>query len=240
MSADNPQRRALDGKRIAFLAAPEGAEELELSAPWRAVEDAGGAPRLISTRPGAIRLFRHLDRAGRVPADLTVADASPADYDGLVLPGGVASADHLRRDEQAVAFTRRLLEAGAPVAAIGHAAWTLIEAGAVPGRRLTSTRSLATDLRNAGAVWVDAPVVVDGGLITSRGPEDLPAFCAAIVGGLARGSHKPPARKLDLRAETEAYQALLEGHRADPDDEELYCDMVKARAAMEVAWIAEM
>jgi protease I len=240
MSGENPQRRALEGKRIAFLAAPEGAEELELSAPWRAVEDAGGAPRLISTRPGAIRLFRHLDRAGHRSVDETLANAGPTGYDGLVLPGGIANADHLRRDEQAVAFVRTLLEAGAPVAAIGHALWTLIEAGAVPGRRLTSSRSLATDLRNAGAIWVDAPVVADGGLISSRGPEDLPAFCAAIVGELARGARKPPARKLDLRAETEAYQALLEGHRADPDDEELYSDMVKARAAMEVAWIAEM
>jgi protease I len=240
MTFDDTQRRGLDGKRIAFLVAPEGAEELELTAPWRAIEDAGGAAELVSTRAGAIRLFRHLDRAGRRRVDRAAAEADPADYDGLVLPGGVANADHVRGHAAAVAFTRALLEGGAPVAAIGHAAWTLIEAGAVAGRRLTSSPSLATDLRNAGAVWVDAPVVRDGGLITSRGPEDLPAFCAAVVAELARPTRRPQARRLDLRAEIEAYQALLEGHRADPDDEELYTDMVKARAAMEVAWISGM
>src|SRR3954454_7919127 len=171
----------LNGKTIAFLVAPEGIEQVELTEPWAAVEKAGGRPQLLSTRSGEVQAFDHLDKADTFPVDATVAGADPATYDGLVLPGGVANPDALRMDEDAVAFVRSFVEAGRPVAAICHAPWILVEADVVRGRRMTSWPSLQTDLRNAGADWVDEELVVDGNLITSRKPDDLDAFCAAIV-----------------------------------------------------------
>jgi protease I len=166
----------LSGKTIAFLVAPEGIEQIELTDPWQAVEKAGGTPRLVSTKAGSVQAFHHLDKADTFDVDDVVADADPAAYDGLVLPGGVANPDALRMDKQAVDFVRSFFESGRPVAAICHAPWSLVEAGVVEGRTLTSWPSLQTDLRNAGATWVDEEVVVDGNLVTSRKPDDLAAF----------------------------------------------------------------
>ncbi|MGH4030110.1 type 1 glutamine amidotransferase domain-containing protein [Actinomycetota bacterium Odt1-20B] len=171
--------------RIAFLTAPEGVEQIELTDPWQAVTDAGGEPVLVSTAPGQVRAFHHLDRADAFPVQEVVGEASAADFDGLVLPGGVANPDHLRTDERAVAFVREFFERGKPVAAICHAPWTLVEADVLHGRTLTSWPSLRTDIRNAGGDWVDEQVkVCDGGpstLITSRRPDDLKAFCEAFL-----------------------------------------------------------
>lgn len=175
----------LDGKTIAFLVAPEGVEQVELTEPWRAVRDAGGTPRLISTDPGEVHGFRHLDRADTFPVDDVVDRVSARDFDGLVLPGGVANPDYLRTRPAAVRFAKEFFDAGKPVAAICHAPWTLIEADVVRGRTLTSWPSLRTDLRNAGATWVDEEVVIcdqaPATLVTSRRPDDLKAFCQATV-----------------------------------------------------------
>jgi deglycase len=171
----------LNGKTIAFLVASEGVEQVELTEPWSAVEKAGGTPRLLSVESGKVQAFNHLDKADTFDVDVVVADADPASYDGLVLPGGVANPDALRTDQDAVTFVREIVASGTPVAAICHAAWTLAEADVVRGRRLTSWPSLQTDLRNAGAEWVDEEVVVDGRLVTSRKPDDLPAFNEAMV-----------------------------------------------------------
>jgi len=171
----------LTGRTIAFLVATEGVEQVELTEPWAAVEDAGGTPRLLSLEAGKVQAFDHLDKADTFPVDAVVADADPESYDGLVLPGGVANPDALRMDEDAVAFVREFFDSDRPVAAICHAPWTLAEADVVRNRRLTSWPSLQTDLRNAGAQWVDAEVVVDGNLVTSRKPDDLPAFNHAML-----------------------------------------------------------
>src|ERR687894_2454655 len=179
----------LKDKRIAFLVAPEGTEQVELTEPWKAVEEAGGSPELLSTESGQIQAFNHLDKADTFTVDRTVSEADPSDYDGLVLPGGVANPDLLRMDEDAVAFVRAFFEQAKPVAAICNAPWTLIEAGVVDGRKLTSWPSLQTDLRNAGATWVDEEVVVDEGLVTSRNPGDLPGFCAKAIEEIAEGVH---------------------------------------------------
>src|SRR3954452_24467103 len=171
----------LNDKTIAFLVAPEGIEQVELTEPWAAVEKAGGRPQLLSTKSGEVQAFDHLDKADTFPVDTTVADGEPASYDGLVLPGGVTNPDALRMDDDAVAFVRAFVESERPVAAICHAPWTLVEADVVRGRRMTSWPSLQTDLRNAGAEGGDEEVVVDGRLVTSRKPDDLPAFNEAMV-----------------------------------------------------------
>ena len=175
----------LKGKRIAFVMANEGVEQVELTEPWKAVREAGGEPTLVATDPGKVQAFDHLDKADVFEVDLTTAAADPSAFDGVVLPGGVANPDQLRGDEDAVAFVRDFLRTGRPLAAICHAPWTLVEADVVDGRRMTSWPSLRTDLRNAGADWVDEEVVVDGNLITSRKPDDLPAFCRAVVDAMA-------------------------------------------------------
>ncbi|MFZ3560913.1 MULTISPECIES: type 1 glutamine amidotransferase domain-containing protein [unclassified Streptomyces] len=173
--------------RIAFLVAPEGAEQVELTDPWQAVRDAGGEPVLVSTKQGEIQAFDHLDKADKFPVDRTVADlSSSADgFDALVLPGGVANPDLLRTDPDAVAFVRDFFTRGLPVAAICHAPWTLIEADVVRDRTLTSYPSLATDIRNAGGTWVDEQVKVctagPNVLVTSRRPDDLKAFDAELL-----------------------------------------------------------
>jgi protease I len=171
----------LTGKTIAFLMATEGIEQVELTEPWNAVEEAGGTPKLLSVEAGKVQAFHHLDKGDTFAVDTVVGDADPTSYDGLVLPGGVANPDALRTDEDAVAFVREFVESDRPVAAICHAPWTLVEADVVRGKRMTSWPSLRTDLRNAGAEWVDEEVVVDGRLVTSRKPDDLPAFNDAMV-----------------------------------------------------------
>lgn len=178
----------VQGKKVAFLTAPEGVERVELTTPWDAITDAGADPVLISTRPGAVQTFDHLDKAGELKVDRTVADSTVEVYDALVLPGGVANPDALRMDSDAVAFVRDFVASGKPVAAICHAGWMLAEAGVAEGRRLTSWPSLQTDLRNAGADWVDKPLVTDGNLITSRKPDDLPSFTNAVLEALAHGA----------------------------------------------------
>jgi protease I len=179
----------LDGKTIAFLAT-DGVEQVELTKPWEAVREAGGTPELISLEDGEIQGFEHLDKGDTFSVDRTAAAADAGAYDGLVLPGGVANPDFLRADKAAVAFVRAFFDAGKPVAAICHGPWTLIDAGVVEGRTLTSWPSLRTDLRNAGATWVDEEVHVDSGLVTSRNPDDLPAFCAKLVEEIAEGVHE--------------------------------------------------
>jgi protease I len=175
----------LAGRRIAFLTANEGIEQVELTEPWRAVQEAGGTPELLAPEAGTAQAFNHLDKADTFPVDRVVGDADPADYDGLVLPGGVANPDRLRMEPAAVAFVRAMFQAGQPAAVICHGPWTLVEADLVRGRTLTSWPSLQTDIRNAGGTWADAAVQVctDGPnvLVTSRKPDDLPAFCARLV-----------------------------------------------------------
>ena len=170
----------LEGRTIAFLAT-DGVEEVELTAPWNAVKEAGGTPVLVAPKGGEIQAFRHLDKGERFRVDRELAQASAADYDGLVLPGGVANPDALRTEERAVSFVREFFEADKPVAAICHAPWLLVEAGVVKGRTLTSWPSLRTDIENAGGVWVDRELQVEQKLVTSRKPDDLPAFTRALV-----------------------------------------------------------
>jgi protease I len=192
----------LQGKKVAFLVANEGVEQVELTEPWKAVEQAGGTPELIAPESGQVQAFEHLDKADSFDADHAVSEVDPDDYDGLVLPGGVANPDNLRTHEDAVAFVRGFFERGKPVAAICHAPWTLIEADVVRGRRLTSWPSVQTDLRNAGADWVDEEVVVDEGLVTSRKPDDLPAFCAKAVEEICEGRHEGQARQAATASST--------------------------------------
>jgi protease I len=186
----------LQGKRIGFVAAPEGVEQVELTEPWKAVESEGGRPELLSTEEGRIQAFNHLDKGSTFPVDRTVSAASPSDYDALVLPGGVANPDFLRMDEDAVSFIRGFFEEAKPVAVICHGPWTLVEADVVKGRKLTSWPSLKTDIRNAGGTWVDEEVVVDQGLVSSRKPDDLPAFCAKLVEEIVEGKHEAQRRSV--------------------------------------------
>jgi protease I len=180
----------LQGKKIAFVVAPEGAEQVELTEPWKAVENEGGEPELLSTEEGQVQAFNHLDKGDTFKVDRTLAGASPSDYDALVLPGGVASPDSLRMDDNAVRFIRGFFEQAKPVAVICHGPWTLVEADVLHGRKITSWPSLRTDIRNAGGNWVDEEVVVDEGLVSSRKPDDLPAFCAKLVEEFCEGVHE--------------------------------------------------
>jgi protease I len=178
---------ALEGKKIAFLVAQEGIEQVELTEPWKAVQQGGGRPELLVAGGDAkqVQAFNHLDKADTFDVDQPVSRADAADYDGLVLPGGVANGDEVRMDPDAVAFAKAFLEGGKPVAVICHGPWVLVETGDLRGRRMTSWPSLQTDIRNAGAEWVDEEVVVDtngpGPLVSSRKPDDLPAFTKAIA-----------------------------------------------------------
>jgi protease I len=166
----------LQGKTIAFAVANEGIEQVELTEPWNAVKNAGGTPRLVSLESG-----NHLDKAETFDVDETFDGASVDDYDGLVLPGGVANPDALRMNEKAVSFIGSFVSNDKPVAVICHGPWTLVEADVVRGRTLTSWPSLRTDITNAGGNWVDEEVAVDGNLVSSRKPDDLPAFCSKLI-----------------------------------------------------------
>jgi protease I len=181
--------QSIDGKRVAFLVANEGVEQIELTRPWDAISEAGAENVLIAPEAGEVQAFNHLDRGDTFEATVAVADADPEDYDALVLPGGVANPDQLRTDDGAIAFARKFFEDGKPVAAICHAPWTLVEADVVRGRTLTSWPSLQTDIRNAGGNWVDEEVHVDSGLVSSRKPDDLDAFCAKAIEEIAEGVH---------------------------------------------------
>src|SRR3712207_5676852 len=176
----------LNGLKVAVLAT-DGVEQVELDRPWQALKEAGAEPELVSLEAGEITAYEHIDKGDRKKVDTTVADADPDDYAALLLPGGVINGDFVRADADAVAFVKAFFDAGKPVAAICHAPWVLAEADVVKGRRMTSWPSLQTDLRNAGAEWVDEEVVVDGNLVTSRKPDDLDAFDAAMVEQFAAG-----------------------------------------------------
>jgi len=184
----------LQGKRVAFLAT-DMVEQVELTEPWKAVQDEGATPELVSLEDGEIQGFNHYDKGDTFKVDRTVEEASADDYDALVIPGGVGNPDTLRLDENAVEFTRQFFEQGKPVGVICHGPWMLVEAGVVRGRTVTSWPSLRTDIRNAGGKWVDQEVVVDHGLVTSRKPDDLPAFNAKIVEEFAEGRHAEQAEK---------------------------------------------
>ena len=171
----------ISGRRIAVLAT-DGVEEVELTEPVKALRQASATVSIVSLEPGEFQAMQQdVHPSSKISVDQTVAAADASDYDGLVLPGGTTNPDKLRMDEQAVAFVRQFVDAGKPIAAICHGPWTLIDAGGVRGHRMTSWPSLRTDLRNAGATWVDETCVRDGKLVTSRNPGDLPAFCTAIV-----------------------------------------------------------
>ena len=171
-------------KKVAFLVASEGIEQVELTEPWKAVTDAGHEAVMLALDSGTVQMFNHLDKADTQPVDHKVSEARVDDYDALVLPGGVANPDALRQDQDAVRFIKEFVASGKPVAAICHAPWTLVEADRVKGKRLASWPSLQTDIRNAGGEWADEEVVVDGNLITSRNPDDIPAFNKALLDAL--------------------------------------------------------
>ncbi|MET0562307.1 MAG: type 1 glutamine amidotransferase domain-containing protein [Gaiellaceae bacterium] len=182
----------LQGKRVAFLAT-DMVEQVELTEPWKAVKDAGGTPELVSLEEGEIQGFNHYDKADTFKVDRTVEEARAEDYDALVIPGGVGNPDTMRTHENAVQLVRDFFEQGKPVGVICHGPWMLVEAGVVGGRKVTSWPSLQTDIRNAGGDWVDQEVVVDNGLVTSRKPDDLPAFNEKIVEEFCEGRHEQQA-----------------------------------------------
>jgi len=179
----------LNGKRVAILAT-DMVEQVELVEPRKAVEEAGADVELVSLETGEIQGFNHYDKADAFPVDKAVGDVSADDYDALLLPGGVGNPDTLRMDDDAVRFVRDFYEQGKPIAAICHAPWMLVEAGIARDHTLTSFGSLQTDVRNAGGKWVDEELVVDDGIVTSRSPDDLPAFCPKVIEEFAEGTHQ--------------------------------------------------
>jgi protease I len=181
--------KTLEGKRIAFLAT-DGVEQSEFIQPWEAVKAAGAEAELVSLEAGEIQAMNHDEKGEKLDVDKTTADAKPDDYDGLVLPGGVANPDRLRMDKKAVRFVKGFFEQKKPVAAICHGPWLLVEAGILKGRTVTSWPSLKTDITNAGGAWVDEEVHVDNGLVTSRKPDDLDAFCAKAIEEFREGKHQ--------------------------------------------------
>jgi protease I len=182
----------ISGRKVAFIAC-DGVEQVELTEPWKAVEQAGAKPELISAEPGEIQGVNGMDKADRFPVQRTFADATADEYDALVIPGGVKNPDLMRMDTDAVNLVKRFMESGKPVAAICHGPWMLVEADALHGRTITSWPSLQTDVRNAGGMWVDEEVHTDRGLVTSRKPDDLPAFCAKLIEEIAEGVHQRQA-----------------------------------------------
>jgi protease I len=193
----------LEGKRVAFLAT-DMVEQVELTEPWKAVRDEGARVELISLEEGKIQAFNHYDKGDEFAVDRTVEEASASDYDALVIPGGVGNPDTMRGDENAVSFVRDFFEQGKPVGVICHGPWMLVEAGVVRGRKVTSWPTLQTDIRNAGGEWVDEEVVVDQGLVTSRKPDDLPAFTKKIVEEFCEGRHEEQAQKTQVEVHADA------------------------------------
>jgi deglycase len=189
----------LQGKKIAFIAT-DMVEEVELTKPWEAVEEAGGQPELVSIETGEIQAFNHYDKSNTYTVDKDFSTARVGDYDGLVIPGGVGNPDTMRADDDAVEFVRSFFEAGKPVAVICHGPWMLVEADVVRGRKVTSWPSIKTDIQNAGGNWVDEEVVVDQGLVTSRKPDDLPAFCKKMVEEFCEGVHSGQREKTTASA----------------------------------------
>ncbi|HEX5593429.1 MAG TPA: type 1 glutamine amidotransferase domain-containing protein [Solirubrobacterales bacterium] len=188
----------LQGKKIAFLTANEGVEQVELVEPQKAVREAGAETELLAPEAGEVQAFNHLDKGDTFDVDRTVGEADASEYDGLVLPGGVANPDQLRTKPEALEFVKGFFAAGKPVGVICHGPWTLIDAGVAEGRTLTSWPSLETDLRNAGANWVDEEVHVDQGLVSSRKPDDLEAFNAKIVEEFTEGVHEGQREKSNV------------------------------------------
>jgi deglycase len=184
----------LQGKRVAFLAT-DMVEQVELTEPWQAVKDEGATVELVSLEEGEIQSFNHYDKADKFKVDRTVEEAQADDYDALVIPGGVGNPDTMRMDENAVQFVRDFFEQGKPVGVICHGPWMLVEAGVVRDRKVTSWPGIQTDIRNAGGNWVDAEVVVDQGLVTSRKPDDIPAFNEKIIEEFCEGRHEQQAAK---------------------------------------------
>jgi protease I len=182
----------LDGKKVAILAT-DGVEQIELTEPRKAVEQEGADVTLISLDEGEFQGFNHLDKGDTFTAGKAVKDVSADDFDALLLPGGVANPDFLRTDEDAVGFVRDFASSGKPIGVICHGPWTLVEADVLKGRQITSWPSLKTDIRNAGGNWADEEVIVDNGLVSSRKPDDLPAFCAKVVEEFAEGRHEAAA-----------------------------------------------
>jgi protease I len=186
--------KKLQGKKVAILAA-DMVERVELEKPRKALEDAGAETTLISLKPGEIQAFDHFDPANKHRVDRTAEEVDASDYDALMIPGGVGNPDQLRGDENVVSFVRDFFEQGKPVAAICHAPWVLVEAGVVKGRKITSWPTLQTDIRNAGGNWVDEEVVVDQGLVTSRKPDDIPAFNEKMIEEFCEGKHTAQREK---------------------------------------------
>ncbi len=191
----------LNGKKVAILVA-DGFEQVEMTEPRKALQQAGAGTVLISLKTGKVQGWKHTQWGDSFDVDVAIADARPHDYDALLLPGGVMNPDKLRRDPDVIGFVRSFMEAHKPIAAICHGPWTLIETGLIRGRELTSYESIQTDLKNAGAKWVDRPVVVDNGLVTSRKPDDIPQFNAKMIEEFAEGAH--PAIN-EPEAHTQAY-----------------------------------
>jgi protease I len=187
----------LSGKRVAILAT-DGVEQAELMEPMQALKDAGAHPVLVSPKDGAIKAWQHDHWGDEIPVDMKLSDARADDFEALMLPGGVMNADHLRMDKTAVQFVKDIFAAGKPIAAICHAPWMLVEAGVVTGRTLTSWPSLETDIRNAGGDWVDREVVTDQGLVTSRKPDDIPAFNRKMIEEFAEGTHDRPRHHANI------------------------------------------
>jgi len=178
----------LSGHRVAILAT-DGVEQVELTEPRKALDDAGATTKVVSPADGEIKAWQHDHWGDKIPVDISLADANADDFDALMLPGGVMNPDHLRQDERAVRFVREFFESGKPIAAICHGPWLLVEAGVVRGRTLTSWPSLKTDITNAGGDWVDREVATDQGLVTSRKPDDIPAFNRKMLEEFREGTH---------------------------------------------------